>query len=109
MFATLQNRTYFLFAALNLLWIPLVYLFYPETKDRSLESIEALFATKSPLAWKMEEAYWDGVAVLADRRKSVAAVADRSDSSVAEKGFHGHHDAVQRSTQGGLLGEAFGG
>ncbi|KAJ5201460.1 uncharacterized protein N7498_006123 [Penicillium cinerascens] len=53
----LQSRTYFLFAGLNLIWIPTVYLFYPETRNRSLESIEALFSTSSPFYWKMEQAF----------------------------------------------------
>lgn len=57
MFGTLENRTYFLFAGLNLLWIPVVYFFYPETAGRSLESIEALFSTNSPFNWDMEQAY----------------------------------------------------
>ncbi|CAN9464739.1 unnamed protein product [Alternaria alternata] len=57
MFAKLENRTYFLFAGLNLLWIPIVYLFYPETAGRSLESIGALFSTNSPFNWHMEQAY----------------------------------------------------
>lgn len=30
---------------------------YPETRNRSLESIEALFSTTSPFHWKMEQAY----------------------------------------------------
>lgn len=30
---------------------------YPETRNRSLESIEALFSTDSPFFWKMEQAY----------------------------------------------------
>ena len=57
MFHKLENRTYFLFAGLNLLWIPVVYLFYPETAGRSLESIETLFSTDSPFNWHMERAY----------------------------------------------------
>ncbi|KAG9204364.1 hypothetical protein G6514_001438 [Epicoccum nigrum] len=57
MFSKLENRTYFLFAGLNLLWIPVVYLLYPETAGRSLESIEALFSTNSPFNWHMERAY----------------------------------------------------
>ena len=57
MFASLESRTYFLFAGLNLLWIPIVFLFYPETADRSLESIDAMFATSSPFYSKMEAAY----------------------------------------------------
>lgn len=32
-------------------------LVYPETRNRSLESIDALFSTSSPFHWKMEEAY----------------------------------------------------
>ena len=30
---------------------------YPETRNRSLESIEALFSTNSPFYWRMEQAY----------------------------------------------------
>ncbi|KAJ5105715.1 hypothetical protein NUU61_003062 [Penicillium alfredii] len=57
MFDTMMSRTYFLFAGLNLIWIPIVFLFYPETRNRSLESIDALFSTSSPFHWKMEQAY----------------------------------------------------
>ncbi|KAE8333224.1 major facilitator superfamily domain-containing protein [Aspergillus sergii] len=55
--ARIKSRSYFLLAGLNLLWIPVVYLFYPETCNRSLESIEALFSTPSPFYWDMERAY----------------------------------------------------
>lgn len=51
-----QSRTYFLFAGLNFIWIGIVYLIYPETANRSLESIEAMFTT-SPFYWQMEKAY----------------------------------------------------
>ena len=60
MFAGIKSRSYFLLAALNLLWIPVVFLFYPETCNRSLESIEGLFMTESPFYWSMEKAYRDG-------------------------------------------------
>jgi MFS family permease len=56
LFASIENRAYFFFAALNLIWIPIIYVFYPETKDRSLESIESMFTT-SPFFWQMEKAY----------------------------------------------------
>ncbi|KAF2657559.1 general substrate transporter [Lophiostoma macrostomum CBS 122681] len=65
MFANITSRTYFLFAGLNLLWIPIIYFLYPETKDRSLESIDAMFTTKSPLYKDMERAYAQGSDVLA--------------------------------------------
>lgn len=55
-FSSLESRAYFLYAGLNFIWIPVIYLFYPETKDRSLESIESMFQT-SPFFWQMEKAY----------------------------------------------------
>lgn len=39
----IQWRTYIYFAALNLLFIPLIYFFYPETQNLSLEQIDLLF------------------------------------------------------------------
>lgn len=73
MFQHLESRTYFLFAGLNLLWIPIVFFFYPETADRSLESIDAMFSTRSPLHSAMEKAYRDAGNgdVLGQRRLSV--------------------------------------
>ncbi|KAK5154354.1 hypothetical protein LTR04_006047 [Oleoguttula sp. CCFEE 6159] len=78
MFGSLGNRTYFLFAGLNLLWSPFIYFFYPETADRFLESIEALFATSSPFNWKIEAAYRAHGDVLAERGLSVLAGSARS-------------------------------
>ncbi|KAL2871229.1 putative MFS sugar transporter [Aspergillus lucknowensis] len=67
MFDSLKSRSYFLLAGFNLLWIPIVYLFYPETCNRSLESIDALFSTPSPFHWEMERAYRLHSDVLAER------------------------------------------
>ncbi|KAF2090031.1 major facilitator superfamily transporter sugar [Saccharata proteae CBS 121410] len=73
MFSSLENRTYFLFAGLNLIWMPIVHLFYPETSGRSLESIDALFSTSSPFNWSMEQAYREHGDVLAERGFSVTS------------------------------------
>ncbi|CEL09277.1 Putative Sugar/inositol transporter [Aspergillus calidoustus] len=73
MFDSLKSRSYFLLAGLNLLWIPIVYLFYPETCNRSLESIDALFSTPSPFFWEMERAYKLHSDVLAERGIEVSA------------------------------------
>ncbi|KAK0708940.1 general substrate transporter [Apiosordaria backusii] len=92
MFARLENRTYFLFAGLNLLWIPIVYLFYPETAGRSLESIDALFSTDKPFNWNMERAYHEHGDVLHEGGQSDASVMD--DASEGDKGnnlVHGEH------------------
>lgn len=56
-FSNLQNRAYFLFAGLNLIWVVVVFLFYPETKDRSLESINVLFVPASPFNWAAEQSW----------------------------------------------------
>ncbi|PSS25614.1 hypothetical protein M430DRAFT_96397 [Amorphotheca resinae ATCC 22711] len=80
MFESMESRTYFLFAGLNLLWIPTVFFFYPETANRTLESIEIMFSTKSPLYSKMEAAYHaagDGD-VLGTRAASVSHNADKT-------------------------------
>ncbi|KAJ5678553.1 uncharacterized protein N7477_004186 [Penicillium maclennaniae] len=87
MFEALTSRTYFLFAGLNLLWIPIIYLFYPETCNRSLESIETLFSTPSPFHWKMEQAFALHGNVLAERgiNKNVGFDDDRNDFGSFDK------------------------
>jgi hypothetical protein len=61
-----QSRTYFLFAALNFIWIGIVYLVFPETSNRS---IEAMFTTKSPFYWNMEKAYAENKDMFATTHK----------------------------------------
>lgn len=112
MFERLENRTYFLFAGLNLLWIPIIFFckfaspfakmiwvliisvwtVYPETAHRSLESIDALFSTKRPFNWDMERAYRERGNVLRDREQSDAS--GMEDGSEVDKGkelVHGEH------------------
>ncbi|KAF5488362.1 Sugar transporter STL1 [Colletotrichum fructicola] len=42
-FANIEWRTFIIFAVLNILFIPMVYFFYPETKGLELEDIPLLF------------------------------------------------------------------
>lgn len=37
-------RTYIIFAVLNAFWVPIIYLFFPETKGLELEDIDRLFS-----------------------------------------------------------------
>ncbi|KAF4615561.1 hypothetical protein G7Y89_g15303 [Cudoniella acicularis] len=37
-------RTYIIFAVLNAVWVPIIYLFFPETKGLELEEVDSLFA-----------------------------------------------------------------
>ena len=41
--AKLGSKIYFIFMAINLACVPVIYLFYPETKGRALEDMDALF------------------------------------------------------------------
>jgi hypothetical protein len=60
---------------------------YPETRGRSLESIEALFSTPSPFYWKMEQAYTLHGDVLMEHgvRKSEVLDAANNDLTSYEK------------------------
>ena len=65
---------------------------YPETANRSLESIDALFSTNKPFIWDMERAYREHGDILRERRQSDASVVD--DASEVDKGkelVHGEH------------------
>lgn len=44
-------KTYIIFAILNALWVPIIYLFFPETKGLELEAVDHIFATdhKNPV------------------------------------------------------------
>ena len=77
MFAALKSRTYFLFAGLNLLWIPIVYFLYPETANRSLETIGALFMPSNPLNSAAERSYAEnGGTLLVARSDEKASIAE---------------------------------
>ncbi|CAI4220155.1 unnamed protein product [Parascedosporium putredinis] len=89
MFDVFENRTYFLFAGLNLLWIPVVFLFYPETANRSLESIDALFSANSFLNRNMEKNYREHSDVLAEHAQAAPAEAPKGVSSSDDGSNHG--------------------
>lgn len=55
MFSAIAENTLHIFAAVNFLSIPLVWAFYPETANRTLEEMDLLFASKSPFVWDMEK------------------------------------------------------
>lgn len=40
-------RTYIIFAVLNALWVPIIYVFFPETKGLELEDVDKLFSGES--------------------------------------------------------------
>tara|TARA_R110002060_G_scaffold68626_1_gene77357 strand:- start:434 stop:673 length:240 start_codon:yes stop_codon:yes gene_type:complete len=42
-------KTYIIFAVLNAFWVPIIYLFFPETKGLELEAIDRLFSGDAEL------------------------------------------------------------
>ncbi|KAJ3963072.1 hypothetical protein N0V92_000213 [Colletotrichum tropicale] len=43
--AKLHSKVYFIFMAVNIIWIPVLFAFFPETKGRELEDMDALFGS----------------------------------------------------------------
>lgn len=59
---SIQWRTYIYFAALNLSFVPIVYFFYPETRNLSLEQVDLLFVGKKvQLHWHVSMGSPEGV------------------------------------------------
>lgn len=40
-------KTYIIFAVLNTAWVPIIFLFFPETKGLELEDVDRLFSGES--------------------------------------------------------------
>jgi len=54
MFNAIQADTLYIFGMINFLSIPMVWAFYPETANCTLEEIDLLFSSESPFAWDEE-------------------------------------------------------
>ncbi|KAL8909899.1 MAG: hypothetical protein Q9171_004787 [Xanthocarpia ochracea] len=57
MFEALNEKTLYIFAACNVITIPMVYCLYPESNQRTLEEINLLFASDSIWNWEAEKNY----------------------------------------------------
>jgi len=57
MFANIHENALYVFGAANALSIIVIWAFYPETANRTLEEIDFLFASSSPFTWDAEKEY----------------------------------------------------
>lgn len=79
MFEAVGSYTLFIFAACNILTIPMVWALYPESNQRTLEEMNLLFAADSPWNWEAEKNYAilkaenPGLVQAAQRGKSVGS------------------------------------
>lgn len=67
MFSGIAEKTFYVFGAAMIAYIPLTYIFVPETAGRSLEQIDFLFASKSPFTWDEEKEFAKRMEVLRER------------------------------------------
>lgn len=64
------TSTLHVFGIVNFLSIPMVWAFYPETANRTLEEMDLLFASKSPFVWDEERHFQKLKAELASGKKA---------------------------------------
>ncbi|KAK6088361.1 hypothetical protein SCUP234_00849 [Seiridium cupressi] len=57
MFNAIGENTLHIFGACNILAIPIVWAFYPESNQRTLEEMDLLFAADTPWVWDAEKTF----------------------------------------------------
>ena len=53
----MPKDAFYIHAVFNLFAVAIVYCFYPETANRTLEEIDLLFASKTPFVWETEKRF----------------------------------------------------
>jgi hypothetical protein len=57
MFDSIGEKTLYVFAASNVITIPMVWALYPESNQRTLEDMDLLFAAQTPWTWDAEKTF----------------------------------------------------
>ncbi|KAL8800912.1 MAG: hypothetical protein Q9182_004836 [Xanthomendoza sp. 2 TL-2023] len=78
MFEALNEKTLYIFAACNVITIPMVYCLYPESNQRTLEEMNLLFAADSIWNWDAEKNY----KILVEQNPELVQAAGRGQSVV---------------------------
>ncbi|KAL8783184.1 MAG: hypothetical protein Q9213_004813 [Squamulea squamosa] len=78
MFQALNEKTLYIFAACNVITIPMVYCLYPESNQRTLEEMNLLFAADSIWNWDAEKNY----KLLVEQNPELVQAAGRGQSVV---------------------------
>ena len=78
MFKALNEKTYYIFAACNVLTIPMVWALYPESNQRTLEEMNLLFASESIWNWEAERNF----AILKEQNPELVQAAQRGHSVI---------------------------
>ena len=78
MFAQLHEKTYYVFAAANVLTIPMVWALYPESNQRTLEEMNLVFASDSIWTWEAERNF----KILKEQNPELVQAAQRGHSVI---------------------------
>ncbi|KAG2178639.1 hypothetical protein INT44_001792 [Umbelopsis vinacea] len=84
--ASWDNYTFLFFGLINFVAIPIVWAFYPETANRTLEEMDIVFATDTPFVWKAEKELRENKTALIDKAKN---------AKVREQDRHGRSVGVE--------------
>ncbi|MCJ1475719.1 hypothetical protein MMC13_004382 [Lambiella insularis] len=103
MFAALNEKALYVFGAVNVLTIPIVWALYPETNQRTLEEMDLVFAAHSIWNWEAEKNFL----VLKEQNPELIQAAQRGRSVVdPETGLR--KDSVRPVSMAGKNKEANG-
>ncbi|KAI9697657.1 MAG: hypothetical protein M1836_004607 [Candelina mexicana] len=94
MFAALNEKTYYVFGAANVITLPMVWALYPESNQRTLEEMDLLFAADTPWNWDAERNF----ALLKEQNPELVQAAARGNSVVDPE--TGLPQQRRRSTRG---------
>jgi hypothetical protein len=83
-FAKLNEKTLYLFGAVNAATIVIVWALYPETNQRTLEEMNLVFASDSIWNWEAEKNF----AILKEQNPELVQAARRGGSVVDPEGVH---------------------
>ena len=77
-FKALGEKTYYIFGIANVITLPMVYCFYPESNQRTLEEMNLLFASDSWFTWECEKNF----KLLKEQNPELVQAAERGHSVV---------------------------
>ena len=89
-FKALNEKTLYLFGAVNAFTIVMVWALYPETNQRTLEEMNLVFASDSIWNWEAERNF----AILKEQNPELVQAAQRGDSVVDPEGYGGRQGSL---------------
>ncbi len=104
MFNTISEKTLYLFGIANVITIPMVWAFYPESNQRTLEEMDLLFAADTPWVWDAEKTF----ARLVEQNPGLVQAARRGSRVVDPEGFGARDEKQIVTARQGDMAEGYG-